>query len=83
MGSSRPQPLKLASKLRWIRMQMGLTQEEMAKVVKHKRSPVYPGHISEFENGSREPSLLVLLGYARAVKVPIDSMVDDEITLRK
>jgi len=83
MGSSRPQPLKLASKLRWIRMTMGLTQEEMAKLVKHKRSPVYPGHISEFENGRREPSLLVLLGYARAINLPVDSLVDDAINLRK
>jgi transcriptional regulator with XRE-family HTH domain len=81
MGSSRPQPRKLAAKLRLIRMRLNLTQEQMADVVKHKRSPVYPGHISEFENGRREPSLLVLLKYARAANLTADSLIDDEVQL--
>jgi len=83
MGSSRPQPRKLAAKLRTIRMRLDLSQEEMAKLVQHKRSPVYPGHISEFENGKREPSLLVLLRYARAVELHVDALIDDEIPLRQ
>lgn len=82
MGSSRPQPRKLAAKLRLIRMRLNLTQEQMAGIVEHKRSPVYPGHISEFESGRREPSLLVLLRYARAVDLPVDWLIDDEVKLR-
>lgn len=82
MGYSRPQPRKLAAKLRNIRMRLGLTQEQMARLVHHKRSPVYPGHISEFERGRREPSLLVLLRYARAADMLVDSLIDDEVHLR-
>ena len=60
MGSARPQPRRLASKLREIRTNLDLTQQQMAEILRHRRSPVYPGHISEFETGRREPSLLVL-----------------------
>ena len=81
MGSARPQPRRLASKLRKIRMTLNLTQEQMANRVRHKRSPVYPGHISEFEAGRREPSLLILLRYARAVGASLDALVDDELGL--
>ena len=82
MGSSRPQPRKLPAKLRSIRRGLDLSQEEMAKLVRHKRSPVYPGHISEFENGRREPSLLVLLRYARVSGLNVESLIDDDIPLR-
>jgi hypothetical protein len=48
MGYSRPQPRRLASKLRKIRVRLNLTQQQMAEQVRHRRSPVYPGHVSEF-----------------------------------
>lgn len=57
-GSSRPQPRLLSRKLREIRKRLEVTQQVMAEIVGQKRSPVYPGHISEFEAGRREPSLL-------------------------
>jgi len=79
MGYARPQPRYLASKLRKIRKQLNITQKAMAALVRHKKSPVYPGHISEFEAGRREPSLLVLLQYARVAKVSVESLIDDEI----
>ena len=79
MGYSRPQPRRLASKLRKARIRLGVTQQEMADRLTTKRSPVYPGHISEFEQGKREPSLIVLLRYARAAGVPVESLIDDEI----
>ena len=81
MGYARPQPRRLASKLRRIRVKLGLTQQRMAELVRHKRSPVYPGHISEFEAGRREPSLLVLLRYARAAGVKVEMLIDDELNL--
>ncbi len=59
-------------------MKLNLTQQQMSDVVRHRRSPVYPGLVSEFETGRREPSLLVLLKYARAAGVTVDSLVDDE-----
>jgi transcriptional regulator with XRE-family HTH domain len=81
MGYARPQPRRLAAKLREIRTGLELSQQQMAQVVAHRRSPVYPGHISEFEAGRREPSLLVLLKYARAGRVSVERLIDDDVSL--
>jgi len=82
MGQSpRPRPKRLASKLRQIRSMMGFTQEQMAERLKHIESPPQPGHISEFENGRREPSLLVLLAIARLAGIPMELLVDDGLDL--
>jgi transcriptional regulator with XRE-family HTH domain len=82
MGYARPQPRRLAFKLRQIRTKLDLSQEQMAVLVAHRRSPVYPGHISEFESGRREPSLLVLLQYARAGRVSVERLIDDEVSIK-
>jgi transcriptional regulator with XRE-family HTH domain len=42
---------------------------------------IYPGNISRFEQGLREPPLLVLLAYARVASITIDELVDDDIAL--
>lgn len=82
MGSRRrPQPLRLPAKLLRIRQNLDLTQEQMARRLETKRSPVYPTHISEFERGLREPSLLVLLQYARIAGVSTDVLIDDKLKL--
>ena len=82
MGQSpRPRPKRLAPKLRQIRELLDLTQEQMAEHLKHIESPPQPGHISEFENGRREPSLLFLLAVARLAGFPMDALVDDEFDL--
>jgi len=39
--------------------------------------------ISEFERGEREPTLLILLEYARAAGVCMDVLVDDKVDLPK
>ncbi len=82
MGQSRrPQPEHLASKLRQVRARLGLSQEQMAERLKHVKSPPQPGHISEFENSKREPSLLVLVAYARLSGVTVDVLADDKLDL--
>lgn len=82
MGSARrPQPQRLPAKLLKIRQSLGLNQEQMATRLGHIKSPPRPGQISRFEQGKREPSLLVLLEYARMVGVSMDVLVDDEIEL--
>jgi transcriptional regulator with XRE-family HTH domain len=82
MGQSRrPQPTRLALKLSQIRKLLGFSQEQMAKRLRHVKSPPQPGHISEFERGKREPSLLVLVAYARVSGLLVDDLVDDEIDL--
>lgn len=37
--------------------------------------------ISEYESGKREPSLLILLAYARVARVHLETLIDDEATL--
>jgi transcriptional regulator with XRE-family HTH domain len=68
-------------KLRQIRSSLQLTQEQMAEALKHIASPPQPGHISEFELGKREPSLLFLLAVARLTGVPMELLVDDKLDL--
>ena len=82
MGQSpRPRPKRLAAKLRQIRALLGLTQEQMAEALRHIEAPPQPGHVSEFESGRREPSLLFLLAVARLAGVPMEVLVDDELDL--
>lgn len=77
---ARPKPKRLAEKLRQIRLTLGLTQMEMPKrlgaedVIRHAR-------ISEYELGVREPSLMILLSYARLAGVHMEALVDDELDL--
>jgi transcriptional regulator with XRE-family HTH domain len=80
MGQSpRPRPKRLGEKLRQVRLALGLTQEQMAERLKDIESPPKPGHISEFELGRREPSLLFLLAAARLAGVPMENLVDDSL----
>jgi len=82
MGRSRrDHPKHLASKLREIRVAAGLTQEEMAQRLQKTKGSTRPGHISEIERGLREPTLLVLLRYARIGRVTVDALIDDEVDL--
>jgi transcriptional regulator with XRE-family HTH domain len=84
MGRGRRlQPRKLKKKLHRIRSILGLTQEEMAKQLSSyaPKAAVYPGHISQFESGQREPQLPMLLAYAKMVGVSTDVLIDDELDL--
>jgi transcriptional regulator with XRE-family HTH domain len=53
----------------------------MAKRLRHVKSPPAPGAISRYESGQREPSLLVLLEYARLARVSTDVLIDDRLKL--
>ena len=73
-------PQKLGNKLLQIRSHLKLSQSEMlVKLGLHER--LYRSNISQYERGDREPSLLVLLKYARAVNITVDTLIDDEINL--
>lgn len=79
--SSRPKPARLASKLLQIRTQLGLTQDQMLERLNYKKSPLYSSQISDFEQGKREPPLLVLLQYGRVAGVPIEVLADDDLDM--
>jgi transcriptional regulator with XRE-family HTH domain len=53
----------------------------MAACLAHLKPPPQPGLISRVEQGKREPSLFMLLEYARIAGVPMEVLVDDEVDL--
>jgi transcriptional regulator with XRE-family HTH domain len=71
----------LAEKLLEVRTRLDLSQTQMVKRLGDAGGKLQPGHISEFESGAREPSLLVLLQYARIAGVPMEALVDDTLDL--
>jgi transcriptional regulator with XRE-family HTH domain len=76
----REKPGRLAEKLRVIREGLGLSQSEMLKRLGAEERIAY-NRISEFESGKGEPSLILLLEYARAAGVYVDVLIDDELDL--
>lgn len=78
--ATRQIPARMPAKLRQIREELGLSQNEMIRLLNVKE-PLQAASISGFESGEREPSLLVLLRYARVGNVCLDSLVDDEMDL--
>lgn len=85
MGASRPITVGLATKLHLIRSRLGLTQAQMVERLKSQKLPaplrVYPGNISRFELGMRDPMPLILLAYARAANVPVEVLIDADLEL--
>lgn len=76
----RPRPANLAKKLRQIRHVLGLSQSELVRRLDPAENMHY-GRISEYELGKREPSLWVLLAYARVAGIHLEDLVDDEVDL--
>jgi transcriptional regulator with XRE-family HTH domain len=79
MGRSRRnKPRRLSEKLLAIRKRLKMSQTEMASALNLQ---VHYSAISNFELGTREPDLLVVLHYARLAGVPVESLIDDELNL--
>ncbi len=79
MGHSpRPRPARLGEKLLTIRQRLGLSQTQMCKALDLR---VDYSAISNYELGTREPPLPVLLKYARLVGISTDVLIDDEMDL--
>src|SRR2546421_446794 len=80
MGHARPRPSRLAEKLLQIRNALGLSQTEM-----HRRLGVEDlieyHSISKYELNKNEPSLVILLEYARLANVYVEVLIDDELDL--
>jgi transcriptional regulator with XRE-family HTH domain len=74
----RKAPKKLGSKMREVRLRLGMTQEEVAKYL-----GTDSGTISRYERRLREPSLLEILAFSRMSGVGFDVLVDDKMSLAK
>ena len=79
MGRSRRnKPLKLSHKLLAIRKHLQMSQTEMARALELK---VHYSAVSNFELGTREPDLLIVLRYARLARITMEMIVDDQVDL--
>ncbi len=80
MGRARrPRPKRMGKKLRAIRLQLGLTQQEMCNRLGFKT--IQPCAISEYEHGKREPPYLITLRYAQIAGISTDYLIDDRMKL--
>ncbi|HST51746.1 MAG TPA: helix-turn-helix transcriptional regulator [Pyrinomonadaceae bacterium] len=79
-GAARERPVRLAEKLLQIRHDLGLSQTEMLGRIGMGQTG-YRHYISHFETGKREPSLLILLEYARVANVYVEALIDDDLDL--
>jgi transcriptional regulator with XRE-family HTH domain len=79
-GAARERPARLAEKLLQIRTALGVSQGEMLNRIGLGESG-YRHYVSQFETGRREPSLLILLQYARVANVYVEALIDDELDL--
>jgi transcriptional regulator with XRE-family HTH domain len=78
--SAREKPRKLGKKLKHIRVvELGLSQTQMAEVLKLK---INYSAIGQYERGVREPTLPILLKYARLIGISTDILIDDKLELR-
>jgi transcriptional regulator with XRE-family HTH domain len=81
MGHSpRPRPARLGEKLITIRQCLGLSQTAMCKALELE---VDYSAVSNYELGTREPPLPVLLKYARLAGISTDVLIDDDLNLPK
>jgi transcriptional regulator with XRE-family HTH domain len=67
-------------KLRRIREALGLSQSEIVRRLGAEDMIAF-SQISEFETGKREPSLILLLKYARLAGVCVETLIDDDLDL--
>jgi transcriptional regulator with XRE-family HTH domain len=74
MGNKRSRPQRLAAKLLAIRQHLGISQIKLARLIDPEMSHT---RVSEYEIGRREPNLMVVLEYAKAAGVSIESVIDD------
>ena len=82
MGSaSRTKPVNLATKLLSIRVRLGFSQKELADQLSFDKVSLRRSDISRYELGLREPSLIVILRYSRLSKIPVETLIDDDLTL--
>lgn len=80
MGHARRRPSRLAEKLLQVRAALGVSQTEMHRRLGVEDEIPYT-RISDYELDKSEPTLTVLLQYARLAGVPTEVLIDDALDL--
>ena len=75
---ARPRPARLAEKLLQVRLRLGLSQGQLIRML---RVDLTQNRISDYELGKGEPSLPLILQYAKAANVSTDALIDDDLDL--
>jgi transcriptional regulator with XRE-family HTH domain len=75
---SRSKPQFLGAKLLAIRQRLGVSQSEMVRLL---NAHFTTARISEYESGIREPNLLTILAYSRAARIPVEKIIDDDLSI--
>ncbi len=77
----RAMPKKLGKKLRQIRERLGMSQRQIVEALNYKDTPLRASQISQYESGQREPTMMLVLAYARLARVSVESLIDDKMKL--
>jgi len=88
MGTAaRLRPKLLPEKLREIRIFLNVSQQEMARMLvseiasQDRKYSLQAARVSEYERGTREPALIVVLAYSLIGKVEMFSVADDNVNV--
>lgn len=79
-NASRTKASRIAEKLLRIRLELNLSQSGMLEHLGFSEE-LFRSNVSQYELGTREPPLPVLLSYARVAGVWVDVLIDDELDL--
>jgi transcriptional regulator with XRE-family HTH domain len=80
--SSRQSANNLAEKLKFIREEFRLSQNQMlVKLGLSEEEGLFRSSISGYELGTRIPPFKVLLAYAKLANVYVDVLIDDELEI--
>jgi transcriptional regulator with XRE-family HTH domain len=73
MQAGRAKTLRVFGRtVRRLRIQRHLSQEQLAEAARISRN-----YVSDIERGTRNPSLVAIIALARALAVPLASLVED------
>jgi transcriptional regulator with XRE-family HTH domain len=72
-GSQDPYLVKLGRRVKSIRLELKLTQEDL-----EAKSAVDRVYLSRIESGRQNPSILTLRAIAKALRVPFSALLPDE-----
>lgn len=77
----RAMPKKLGKKMRQIRESLGMSQRQIVDALNYKATPLRASQISQYENGQREPTMMLVLAYAKLAGISTDVLIDDKMKL--
>jgi len=58
-----------------------MSQRQIVDALNYTATPLRASQISQYEQGQREPTMMLVLAYARLAKVSVESLIDDKMKL--